>query len=249
MKLCLAAALLSLLALVGSASAELAANAGVDHVKWNESGEDDGGNIIGAGLSYTEDGATGRLLAYRGRLIVGGTDYEGLDAIGGMASGTSKNYLLGNEIQMRSRSAYEKEHVMDVVLGLGWEHWMRKIPGTLEKRTYDTAYFRLGIEFDTEARKEGWIGGVGMKYPLISKVKRDLSNQGLGSFTLKPGGDFSAYAQLGYRIDSAWSVFWYFDTFRYRASDAVDAPNTLNGTLIQEKFNVTFSGIRVQRNF
>jgi hypothetical protein len=252
MKLFWAACGISFLVLVAApASAELTVNAGVDHMSWGgNSTETDGGNILGAGLSYTQDGSTGLLMAYRGRLTFGETDFTGVDEFNGLGiGGTSKNFLLGNEIQLRKRSPYEKEHVMDIVMGAGWEHWVRTIPVSKEKRTYDTAYFRLGIEFDTEARKEGWIGGIGLKYPLVSKVKRNLSSEGLGTISLKPARDFSTYLQLGYRIDPAWSILWYYDGFRFRASDTVDAPGAFNDPMTLEKFNVSFTGLRVQYSF
>jgi hypothetical protein len=252
MKLWIAAISIPLMAMVAPSHAELVVSGGVDHVNWGGNGsESDGGNIIGASVGYTQDAPTGTLFAYRGRLTLGETDYVGSDAATGASiGGTSKQLMVGNEVQVRKRSSYEKDHVMDIVLGAGWEHWNRKIPVTLEKRTYDTIYMRLGIEFDTESRKEGWIGGFGLKYPLTSRVKRDFSSQGLATNpTLKPGRDFSSYIQLGYRFDPNWSVLWYFDGFRFRASDAVDAPGTSTGTLTQEKLNVNITGIRVQYSF
>ena len=41
---------------------------------------------------------------------------------------------------------------------------------------------------------------------------------------LKPGKDFSFYATLGYRVNPAWDVYAYYDSYRFKESNTVAVP-------------------------
>lgn len=224
-------ALLLGLLLPGVAGAELIVNAGVEYFYWKESTTPtvkETGPLATVGLAWTQDRDSGVLVGYRGTIWGGRTDYEGSTLIGNLPlTGTTDYFGIDNEFQVRVRRTSTDGNRLDGVFGLGLDAWRRSLSAD-QKEDWQVGYVRLGIEsgaFDVGK----WSVAVGLKFPVWVREDAHLDAIGFDSNPiLSPGKDLSAYASLGYRLGQRTQLVAYYDSFRFKRSDDVNA--TLIGT-------------------
>ena len=244
------ACLLALL-LPGIAGAELILNGGVEYFDWKESttpAVHETGPIATFGLGYAQDRDSGLVLGYRGKLWGGSTNYEGSTLFGNAPlTGTTDYAGIDNEFQMRLRRTSTAGDRLDGVLGAGIDVWRRSLTAA-QKEDYQVAYLRLGIEsnpFDVGR----WSVAFGLKYPVWARENAHLEQIGFDSNPLlTPGKDLSAYASLGYRFAERMQVVAYYDSFRFKRSEDVNAVLVGIGpqTLFQPPSRMDLIGIRLE---
>jgi hypothetical protein len=230
-------AVLLALMLPGIAGAELIVNAGIEYFYWKESTTPEvteTGPLGTIGLSWTQDVDSGVLFGYRGKVWWGSVAYEGSTLIGNTPLTGDTHYLgIDNEFQLRVRRTSIGGNRLDGVFGLGLDVWRRSL-SSVQNEDWQVGYVRLGIEsgaFDVGK----WSVATGLKLPVWTREDAHLNDIGFDSNPqLSPGKDLSAYANLGYRIAQRWQMVAYYDSFRFKRSDEVQA--TLIGTGPQTLF-------------
>lgn len=246
-----------MLALVSiQAQAQLAVSAGIEYLKWEEEttpAVTETGPLLALGLEYTWDQPEGFVFRYRGRFYTGDVAYDGAFLFSGTPVKSTTSYLgIDNEIQARYRKPIEDEYWLDLVLGLGWDSWQRKLSAS-QKEDFDVAYARLGAEFDTHATAS-WLIGFGVKYPLWIREDAHLTDIGFDSNPqLKPGRDISFYGRLGYHIDRNLRLIAYADGFRFKQSAGVDVNEVALGlgptVLVQPRSKLFIGGVKLEYAF
>jgi hypothetical protein len=137
------------------------------------------------------------------------------------------------------------------VLAAGADIWRRQFSDSDQAEDWGVIYARFGAELGPSQGKPGLIAALGLKYPVYTYENANLTEIGFDQNpTLTPGKDWSAYASIGYRINGTWSVVGYYDSYRFKESQTVQA--TLNGTqytLFQPKSSMNVLGIQVLYSF
>ena len=103
---------------------------------------------------------------------------------------------------------------------LGADVWRRTIitPGGYSE-DYAIGYARLGL---AAKRGRNWIAHAGIKDPFASQEVAHLAANGFSSDpSLQPKGTVSLYANLAYHFSAASHVTFYYDSYRFDASDMV----------------------------
>jgi hypothetical protein len=228
----LAGALL-LFFIAAAARAELTVYAGVEYFDWKESTtpsvQETGPRVL-AGVILLQDRERGLLFGYRGQIYSGQVEYNGAELFtGAPLTGTTQYFGVLNEGQLRYRFPVGSNEHLDGVLAAGADIWRRQFSSD-QMEDWAVLYARLGVELGPQAGKAGWIGAVGLKYPVYTYENGYLTNIGFDQNpTLAPGADWSAYASLGYRIGAHWSVVGFYDSYRFQQSPTVQT--TSGGTL------------------
>jgi hypothetical protein len=229
-------------------------SAGLEYLQWEEDttpAVTEDGLLLALGIGYTQQRDQGFLLGYRGRLWTGVVDYEGSTLFANRPVTSTTDYLgLTNELQGRWRRPLEdKKYRRDILAGLGIDAWRREL-SSVQREDFLVAYIRAGLEFDSASRKS-WLGGAGLKYPFWISEDAHLTDIGFDSNPeLKPGGKISAYAHLGYRFSSKWTMVGYADGYRFSKSDPVTVNEISQGlgtvTLSQPASDMLFIGIKLE---
>ncbi len=242
------------LLVAAAARAELTVFGGLEYFNWQEEttpSVQETGPLFAGGLIWIQDKEQGLLFGYRGELYFGQVNYNGAELFTGAAVSTNVEYFgVLNEGQMRYRFPLRGNEHLDAVLAAGADLWRRQFPGN-QMEDWGVVYARLGAELGPRPGKPGWLAAVGLKYPVYTRENAHLTDIGFDQNpTLTPGKDWSAYASIGYRIGSHWSVVGYYDSYRFRQSTSVQA--TLNGrqfSIFQPQSSMDVLGIQVLYSF
>lgn len=215
----------SLVAFMGRSNAgEWSASGELEYFRWRESTTPaviETGPRVGVGLTWTQDRESGWLAAYSGRLYRGSVDYEGsLLFSGAPATGTTQYRGIVNELQAIHRSAGTGRVSLEYVAGLGLDYWKRSF-SAVQSEAYSVVFLRLGVNVKGKSER-GWFGGGGIKYPLYVREEARLSQIGFDQdAALRPRGELSPYARLGYRFSRQWSIAGYYEGYRFARSNSV----------------------------
>lgn len=224
-------------------------SAGGEHFKWTESTApivEESGLRWAFDLTWAQSKEPGFSAEYNLKFYVGNVDYTGAFLITGTPINSETHYRgVTNEI----RAVYRTSYLVDFVLAGGWDHWRRELSANQEE-TFDVLYAKLGAVANTTT-KRGGLASFGVKYPLYVKENAHFPSIG---FTpnprLHPKRDFSLYGTLGYRFNPSWDVIAYYDSYRFKQSDAVVVTSGGASFLfVQPESKMDLVGVKVQLNF
>jgi hypothetical protein len=256
MRRLLLASAISLLA-GAPAWAEWSVSAELERFRWAESvspSVTETGPRAALGVLWIQDGEASWRLAYLGRLYGGSPDYDGAFLFSGLPlTGKTEYFGLANELQMVHRLTGAPAGGLEAVAGVGWDYWEREL-SAFQKEEYYVGYLRLGGRFNAYAAT-GWFATGGIKYPVYAKLDAHFRNLGFDQNpALKPKGQPSLYADIGYRFNANWSVAGYYDSYRFGASEPVVvtgeafAPGA-RFAFFQPKSKLDALGVRLQYSF
>ncbi|HYA20789.1 MAG TPA: hypothetical protein VEG25_09120 [Burkholderiales bacterium] len=248
-------------ACIGNASAEWSWNTGIEYFQWREStapSVTERGGLFTLGLNWTLDKESGLLPAYRGKLYVGGADYEGAFLFTNQPTSDVTSYVgITNEVQAIYRTLFNAApYSVDYIAGVGWDYWVRSVGANTDnpqEEDWSVAYGRLG--FDINSRTEhGVFGGGGIKYPFYTSEDANFTDAGFAQNpTLHPGKLISGYAQIGYRFESRSDLILYYDGYRFSQSNTVALTSPFAPGVIffafQPKSVMTIIGLKYQHSF
>lgn len=249
------------LAAAALTSVATAANAGwsvsldAEAFKWEEAttpSVTEKGPRWGFGWEYEQLKPAGWQFAYRGQFRRGTVDYTGSFLFtGGPATARTEYTGVVNEVQGIYRFP-DSPIGLELLGGLGWDLWQRNILPN-QKEDYSLFYLRLGLNIDPRLA-QGWFAGGGFKLPLYVYENAHLDELGFDhNPALEPQGEWSFYAQLGYRFSRSWSVLGYYDSYRLGESNSVattrrDTPgSTFN--VFQPASSIDTFGVRLRYSF
>ena len=236
----------------GSAAAEFSASLGIEHFRWKEAGTPsvtETGPMLALGLAYTQEKDDGLLFAYRGRAYFGDVDYKGAGLfIGTPISGTTSYVGMSNEGQIRWRAQIpdRPEYYFDYLMALGWDTWERKLT-SVQKEDYGIAFVRMGGEV-AQKEGDGWIFGLGVKYPFYTREDAHMTDLGFDrNPLLRPGRGANLYGNLGFRLNDKFRVTAYYDGFEFRQSrsEAVNVSG-IPGTVFQPASTMSVIGLKLE---
>ncbi len=212
----------------GKAQAQFTLQAAPEYFIWQEevNGQklvEETGFRFGLELVYRDPKPAGWTWAGRVKGYFGSVDYDG--ALQNHVTGaltpldtTTDYYGLLLEGQFGHRWRLGEHHHFSVLGGLGTDLWLRRLGSQFG---YDEFWFvfygKLGVEVNPVA--VGWIAAAGLKYPFY--VGNTFAVSGLGTFTLAPKGEISAYAEGGYRFSTHFSAAVFFDSYFLGQSEPV----------------------------
>jgi hypothetical protein len=230
--------------------ADWSVGAGFESFRWKESTSPavkESGLRWALDLTWAQSKAPGLSAGYNLKLYTGNVDYTGAQLFTGVPVSDDTHYRgMQNEFQAIYRMP---QSAVDIVLAAGWDRWNRKINSVTEE-DWDVLYAKLGASVNTAA-KQGFIGSAGIKYPVWTRENAHFENFGaISNPRLKPGKDFSFYATLGYRVNPAWDVYAYYDSYRFKESNvvAVAFPGGTAG-FFQPESRQDVLGMKIQHNF
>ena len=211
------------------------------------------GNRYAINLNWVQDAEKGLLYGYRGRFYTGRVHYDTYYQMSHMPVSTNTSYSGGSH----EGQLYYRTNMMglklDFVGGLGLDAWQRSIAnGDMQQiEDYMILFVRGGINLDHPFNGAGFHGGGGLKYPVWAAENAHLQKRGYYSNpTIHPGKATSPYAEIGYRINQDWDIVGYYDSWRFKQSDAVITANSSGTWLIwQPKSNMDAYGIRAMFSF
>jgi opacity protein-like surface antigen len=192
----------------------------VERFRWREDTDprvSETGPMLGIGLNWTQQRELGWRLGYRGRLYFGSVDYQG-SFLGTdiPVSGRTEYSGFSNEAQLAYRfpgAPYGPEFVSGLIL----DYWNRQLSPD-QREQYWIAALRLGLRFDRRA-SPGFFGAAGVKYPFWTREDAHLTDIGFNANPrLQPKGALSLYGEAGYRLNPAWSVSAYYESYRFNES-------------------------------
>jgi hypothetical protein len=245
---------LTLAAASAPAAAGWSVSADLEHFRWAEDTSPsvtETGPRFGLGLHWMQDRDAGWYFAYHGRLYFGSVNYQGAELLTDVPlSGTTDYGGMTNEAQAVYRLPGNTAGA-EFVAGLGYDYWKRQL-SSFQSEEYRVVYLRVGANFDRRSAV-GWYGAAGVKLPL--SVDEDVHFPDIGfepNPHLKPKGEFSFYAELGYRFDERWSLTGFYDSYRFGESDTVGVIEAASGTpfnFFQPRSSVDSVGVRLRYNF
>jgi hypothetical protein len=229
---------------MSSASADWSIGAGFENFRWQESTSPrvkESGLRWALDLGWTQTRDPGLSAGYEAQVYHGNVDYTGATLFGNVPISGETHYRgFRNEVQ-----SWYRTPTFDVLLGLGWDHWDRDLSAA-QTETWNVLYTRLGVATPATVR-QGFIGSAGVKYTVYTRENANLT--ALGAPTnprLRPKGDISAYATLGYRVNTDWDVLAYYDSYYFKESNVVVS----GGLAVQQpRSRQDVVGMRVRRNF
>jgi hypothetical protein len=230
-----------------SAHAEVAIAAGGEYFHWKEATTPtvkEDGMRLAVDLSWFSSMEPGWSAGLNVRTYGGKVDYEGFFLFtGAPTTGTTDYRGTAGEIRIYHRLATQPFALMGAV---GLDHWRRKLT-SIQREDFDILYVRLGGEYNTTT-KHGVMASAGVKYPIRRRENAHLQDIGFSQNPiLKPRAAASLYATLGYRMSPTWDVIGYYDSFRFKASEAVDAGGGFS--VFQPKSDMDVVGVKLQYNF
>jgi len=233
-------------AFAGASAAETLVNAGVERFSWRELDTggskllEETGQRLFVGADGVQEGESGLLLGFNARIYGNNVDYDGQtqsidpSQAGGVSVKTTSQYF-GYAVEfnprVRTHPGFAAGHSLDYVLAIGYDTWVRNLKDSSDangngvsgfKEEYEVLFVRLGMELRPEDRTKGWYGGAGIKKPIFTYEKVNLTSVGFSSNpVLRPGTDFSFYASAGYRYEGKWDFSLYYDSYTFKKSDDV----------------------------
>lgn len=205
---------------------------------------DESGPRYGLELSYKQDQTKGWLMAARLKAYYGSVDYNG-QTQGGTSVKTTTDYYGGlGEIRGGYRWGWGPEN-LDLMGGIGLEDWERVLngPGGYSEN-WMPLYFKAGVEISPKAL--GWIATLGLKVPIYTVQRVDMSSVGFGSVTLHPGSLPSGYGEAGYQFTKNISLVAYVDSYWFAQSGT----SASGGLLFYQPESFTYQvGVRLGWTF
>lgn len=232
------------------ASAEWSAFGELEHFRWKEDvspSVTETGPMVGLGLRWRQDHAVGLGFGFESRVYGGSVDYDGAFLFTDEPlKGTTQYGGWRNEVQGIYRFAGSPG---EVVLGAGLDYWNRQLTAD-QHEEYNVGYVRLGFNVDRRA-PTGWFGGGGVKYPFFVDENAHFPEIGFVPNThLRPKGQPSLYAEVGYRFSRPWTLAGYYDSYRFDASDDVLVTNGVTtDAFFQPKSSADSVGLRLRYSF
>jgi hypothetical protein len=251
LKRALAAAMLGLgLALSPLARAEWSAFGELEHFRWKEDVSPrvtETGPMLGVGVRWRQERPAGLGFGFESRVYGGSVDYDGSLLFSGTPiTGTTEYGGWRNELQAIYRFTGSPA---ELVLGAGYDYWNRQLTPD-QHEEYNVGYVRFGVQVDQRAPR-GWFGGGGIKYPFFVDENAHFPEIGFVPNThLRPQGQGSVYAELGYRFDPRWSLAGYYESYRFGESDPVlvtDGATT--EAFFQPRSSLDSFGVRLRYSF
>lgn len=248
--LALAFSTCALFGAMSGAQADWSVGAGFENFRWKESTTPEvkeSGLRWALDLTWTQSKDPGLSAAYNGKFYVGNVDYTGSFLVSNVPISGETHYRgLQNELQSLYRMP---QNALDFVLAAGWDHWVRDLSAN-QKETYDVLYARLGANVNATAR-QGPFASAGVKHPFYVRENGHFTDIGFSQNPrLRPRGAFSFYGTIGYRVNPAWDVLAYYDSYRFRQSNTVLVSNATSvGGFVQPKSRQDVVGLKVQHNF
>ncbi len=233
---------------------------GAEHFQWIEypagyGSPKESGTRYALFGNWTQEGDQGVLLAWRAKVYTGTVNYDTF-LIGSGAPVSTKTDYLGavSEGQMFYRyelgtSAYR----LDQLGGLGLDFWRRHIRSGVEQiEDYSILYLRAGLRLTKSRLEAGFHGEWGIKYPIATNENAHLTSMGYTTNpSISPKGDFSGYAEVGYRINAKFDVLGYYDSWRFKRSDDVVTTDSAGATWLihQPKSEMDAWGVKLLVSF
>ncbi len=239
-----------------TALAEWSSSAGVENYRWEESlagsslTPKENGSRYALYLKWVEDGDSGLLYSYSGKLYNGRVPYDTYTQLSHTPVSTQSDYSgITHEGQLISRH-YLGNYRLDYVGGVGWDSWRRTI-NTNQIEDYSVWFLRTGISLDQPLQAAGFHGGGGLKLPFKTSEDAHLDSAGFNSNPqLAPGKSISLYAELAYRTGNYWDIVGYYDSWRFTQSEPVYA--TSGGSLysiVQPQSSMNTFGLKALYSF
>ena len=241
------------------ACAELSMSAGLEGFNWKEEipGEAikprESGMREAFFVDWVQEGDKGVLFAWHAKLYSGRVKYDTSTMNAGTPVSTHTNYSGAfSEVQAFYR-AEAGANRLDLLAGAGLDSWERAIEnsGFNQIEDYAILYLRLGVGLNAPEHMRGFHGGVGLKYPLSTLENAHLDKLGYYSNPmLHPGRAISGYAEIGYRINRMFDVVGYYDSWRFKQSDAVTVSDAAGlWSVIQPKSSMNVLGVKLNVSF
>lgn len=236
-------------AAMSSAHADISVSAGFEGFEWKESTSPtvkESGLRYAFDLTWTQSREPGPSVEYNIKTYVGTVDYTGATLATSTPISSETHYRgLQNEL----RAVYRTVGGVDFMLAAGWDHWTRDLSAA-QKEEYDILYGRAGVGFGSRIQK-GIFGNGGVKYVAYARENAHLTDLGLTTNPrLRPGRDFSLFANLGYRVSPGWDIIAYYDSYRFKQSNTVAVTDGTNlFGIFQPKSKQDQIGMKVQKNF
>lgn len=234
--------------------AQVALSGGASWFHWDEDTSPtvtESGPLFGLGFEYFVPREAGLILGYRGKLWFGEMDYEGSTLFPPHipVQATTDYTGFSNELQSRYRTPARSGRFSDLVFGLGYDTWERRL-SRIQREDYRVFYARLGFE-NSSRQTRSWTFGGGIKYPFWTHEDAHLDEVGFDSNpALKPDGAISLYAEIGYRFDVRWRLVGYYDGYRFNESDPVQVNDLVMGmgtvTLVQPASTMSILGLKLE---
>lgn len=237
------------LSVAGAAWADWSVGGGFENFRWKESTTPtvkESGLRWALDLTWQQTKAPGLSAGYNLKFYQGDVDYTGA-TFGGTPVSTNADYRgLTNEIQANWRTA----STVDFVLAAGWDNWRRKFGASGQQEDWNVLYAKLGASMSANV-KQGVIASAGVKYPVWTRENGNFESIGAtDNPRIRPGKAVSLYGTLGYRVNPAWDVIAYYDSYRFDQSNtvAVRFPAGTAG-FIQPESRMDVFGLKIQHNF
>lgn len=207
---------------VGSAWGEVTLGVGIEYFDWREDVTpkvEETGPLLAFHIGATQDKSQGFLLGAKGRLWSGSVNYDGaeLRAPHRPLQSTTNYTGAGGEGQLRYRGEIGPHH-LDLILGAGLDVWQRKLSSS-QSEDYVVLSARLGLELAPAGGERGLLAGLGVRYPYY--VREDAHFNDLGASNnpiLKPKGEVSLTAHLGFVLDKRWRLIAYYEAIYLKSS-------------------------------
>jgi len=221
----------------------------VQHFNWEEFDSQGGrileesGPLFGVGTLLRIDLHEGLLmLQAKGELFGGNVDYEGQTqfdpddpAVSEIPVNTDVDYF-GTRIEgdFGLRLGGEAKGSIEPFVGLGYRYWIRDLNDSVAvdrngdlvgvggyTEEWQSLYTRWGMRgayaFDEDFKLFAEVGG---KYPLYNENRVDYFSE--NDVTIKPGEQFSSFAEAGFRLDRFRATVFY-EGFKFKRSPLVHA--------------------------
>jgi hypothetical protein len=231
------------LAFPAPAGAEIALNLGSEGYSWSEyeGGRkllEESGNRYFLAFGFLQEGESGALFGYHGKVYAGDVAYDGQTQSGAPVTSTTGYGGMVNEVDLHYRLSGAVNYHFDILTGLGIDFWKRDIKGAYVpsldasaagySEEYLIGYARLGVA--VEHIGHGVQGALGVKLPVYTWEMAHLKGA-MGADTdpvLEPGKILSYFAAVGYRFDNPWSLSLSYEGYRFAQSPKV--PIAIGGT-------------------
>lgn len=212
------------------------------------------GPRLAAFVNWTQERDSGVLFGWRAKVYGGTVDYDTFEILSGNPVSTQTDYGgYSSEGNLVFRHAMGAQRI-DQVLGLGLDFWRRSIRngGGNQIEDFSILFLRAGIRMNHGAAMQGFHGELGIKYPVATREDAHLTEWGYTSNpALTPKGAVSGYAELGYRVNARFDIVAYYDSWRFKASDAVIVRDSSNALwqVLQPKSSMDALGLKLLASF
>ncbi len=228
--------------------------AGAEYLHWEEKTSPkvtEKGPIFAFGFNWTQAKAEGLVFAYQGKLYTGSVKYEGalLFSPSTPVTGTTQYTGMQHEGQLRLRKS-KSDYTIDPYVGLGVNNWNREL-SAVQREVYTVFYASAGLQFD-RPQAHGLTGGFGVRYAFYIDENAYFRDLGYDNNPhLKPKGQVSAFANVGYRFKNNLELSGYYESIRFNDSDPVSVSQNgaAAGAFYQPGSKLDILGLRLQYRF